>query len=90
MGASSTDARQRGSESTSRGSTVYSGNGDAGGGGARGDLSVTGSTVEGINTTLAAVQKLILSSGQNTRENRETNVGGSTEVGVKIARRRLS
>jgi len=84
VGGSSTDAQRRGSEATSVGSNVYSANGDVVVVAREGDLAITGSTVEGINTSVAAAQQLIVTSGRNIRQSRESNKGSSAEIGITI------
>jgi hypothetical protein len=84
VGGSSTDAQRRGSEATSVGSNVYSANGDVVVIAREGDLAITGSTVEGINTSVVAAKQLIVTSGRNTRQSRESNKGSSAEIGVTI------
>src|SRR5690606_9055418 len=89
IGASSSDSRMDYSATTSSGSRIASAGdvviqatGDGAGNG--GDVTITGSRVEGDNVTLAAARDLLLQSQQETSEQIERNRASSGEVGVTI------
>ena len=71
-----------GSRIASDGDVVIHATGDGKGNG--GDLTVTGSQVEGDNVTLAAARDLLLQSQQESREQIERNKASSGEIGVTI------
>src|SRR5690606_27682029 len=89
IGASSSDSRMDYSATTSSGRRIASA-GDAviqatgDGAGNGGDVTITGSRVEGDNVTLAAARDLLLQSQQETSEQIERNQASSGEIGVTI------
>lgn len=84
IGGSSSSSQSEGNTTTSQGSNIYSANGDVSVEARASDLVVDGSKVEGVNTTLAAADKLILLSGEDGREFREKNKSQSGEVGITL------
>ena len=89
IGASSSDSRMDYSATTSSGSRIASAGdvvihatGDGAGNG--GDVTITGSRVEGDNVTLAAARDLLLQSQRETSEQVERNQASSGEIGVTI------
>src|SRR5690606_2235530 len=89
IGASSSDSSMDYSATTSSGSRIASAGdvvihatGDGEGNG--GDVTITGSRVEGGNVTLAAARDLLLQSQRETSEQVERNQASSGEIGVTI------
>ncbi len=71
-----------GSRIASQGDVVIHATGDGQGNG--GDLTITGSQVEGENVTLAAARDLLLQSQTETREQIERNKASSGEIGITL------
>ena len=71
-----------GSRIASEGDVVIHATGDGKGNG--GDLTVTGSQIEGNNVTLAAARDLLLQAQQETSEQIERNKASSGEIGITL------
>ena len=71
-----------GSRIASEGDVVIHATGDGKGNG--GDLTVTGSQIEGDNVTLAAARDLLLQAQQETSEQIERNKASSGEIGITL------
>ena len=85
IGASSSKSEMTSHQTTSQGSRIYSANGDTSVVAREGNLAIIGSQVEGINTTVAALQgDLILRSAEENSEVREKSKASSGEIGVTI------
>ena len=84
VGASSSKAESESHQASAHSATVYSGNGDVSVVAREGDLAVIGSTVQGINTTVAAAGDLILLSAKEESELKEKSKAQSGEIGVTI------
>ncbi len=89
IGASSSSSKMEytastasGSRIASQGDVVIHATGDGQGNG--GDLTITGSRVEGDNVALAAARDLLLRSQTETREQVERNKASSGEIGITI------
>ena len=83
IGASSSKSDVATSETTVQGSTIRS-NGDVAIIAREGDLTVTGSRVEGENVGLAAKNDIVLQSAQESTQQRERSKASSGEIGVTV------
>lgn len=83
IGASSSKSSVETHETTVQGSTIRS-NGDVAIIAREGDLTVSGSRVEGENVALAAKNDILLQSAQESTEQRERSKSSSGEIGVTI------
>jgi hypothetical protein len=83
IGSSSSESTVDTHETTAHGSTIRS-NGDVAIIAREGNLTVTGSRVEGENVGLAAKQDILLQSAKETTEQRERSKAPSGEVGITI------
>src|SRR5690606_20328170 len=83
IGASKSDSEQTYTETTAHGSRIAS-EGDVAIVARSGDVSVTGSQIEGDNVTLAAARDLILQSAQENSELRARDQSSSGEIGITI------
>jgi len=83
FGASSSRSEYTLHETSAHGSTVRS-NGDVAIVAREGDLTITGSRVEGENVGLAAKRDILLQSAKETSEQRERSKSSSGEVGFTI------
>lgn len=84
IGASSSKAESESHQSMAHGSTVYSGNGNVSVVAREGDLTIVGSQIEGIDTTVAATGNLILLSAKEANELKEKSSAKSGEIGITI------
>jgi len=83
IGASSSKSDVATSETTVQGSTIRS-NGDVAIVAREGDLTVSGSRVEGENVGLAAKNDIVLQSAQESTQQRERSKASSGEIGVTL------
>ncbi|MGX5732278.1 hemagglutinin repeat-containing protein [Pseudoxanthomonas beigongshangi] len=83
FGASSSRSEYTLHETSAHGSTVRS-NGDVAIVAREGDLTITGSRVEGENVGLAAKRDILLQSAKETSEQRERSKSSSGEVGFTV------
>jgi filamentous hemagglutinin len=83
IGSSSSQSTVDTHETTAHGSTIRS-NGDVAIIAREGNLTVTGSRVEGENVGLAAKQDILLQSAKETTEQRERSKASSGEVGITV------
>ncbi|WP_206860613.1 hemagglutinin repeat-containing protein [Lysobacter changpingensis] len=83
IGASSSKSDIATSETTVQGSTIRS-NGEVAIVAREGDLTVSGSRIEGEDVALAAKRGIVLQSAQESTEQRERSEASSGEIGVTI------
>ncbi len=83
FGASSSKSEYTLHETSAHGSTIRS-NGDVAIVAREGDLTITGSRVEGENVGLAAKRDILLQSARETSEQRERSKSSSGEVGLTV------